>query len=192
MQMGGMVRTFVAIEVNAAVQARSLQLIARMRSPEAHVNWVERKNLHVTLKFLGDVPTLEMAAVCRTMVKVASQIAPLEIEIKGAGAFPQVRRPRVVWLGVGAGSEALLALHHAIDEALRPLGHRGDSRPFKPHLTLGYVREGSAMAGLTSSILEAADFEAGLTAVTEVLVMASHPDVGGPRYEVLAHCPLEG
>jgi len=190
--MGGMIRTFVAIEVGAAVQSRALQLIGRMRSTEMHVNWVERKNLHLTLKFLGDVPTLEMPAVCRTVVKVAAQIAPLEFAIKGAGAFPQVRRPRVVWLGVGEGSEPLRALHQAIDEALRPLGHRGDSRPFKPHLTLGYVREGSAMAGLTNSIVEAAEFEAGTSAVTEVVVMASHPDVGGPRYEVLARCPLKG
>jgi 2'-5' RNA ligase len=187
-----MIRTFVAIDVNAAVQARALQLIGRMRSPESHVNWVERKNLHLTLKFLGDVPTLEMAAVCRTLVKVAASIAPFEIAIEGAGAFPQVRRPRVVWLGVADGSEPLLALHQAIDEALRPLGHRGDSRPFKPHLTLGYVREGSAMAGLTSAIVKAADFDAGVTDVTEVVVMASHPDAGGPRYEVLARCPLKG
>lgn len=191
--MGGMVRTFVAIEVGAAVQSRALQLIDRLRSTECQVNWVERKNLHLTLKFLGDVPTLEMAAVCRTVVKVAAQIAPLEIAIVGAGAFPQVRRPRVVWLGVGEGSDPLRALHQAIDEALRPLGHRGDSRPFKPHLTLGYVRDGSAMAGsLTDSIVQAAAFDAGTTEVTEVVVMASHPDAGGPRYELLARCPLKG
>ena len=190
--MGGMVRTFVAVEVSAAVQTRAMQLIARLRSPESHVNWVERKNLHLTLKFLGDVPTLEMAAVCRTVVKVAAQRTPFEIAIQGAGACPQVRRPRVVWLGVGEGSDPLRALHQAIDEALRPLGHRGDSRPFKPHLTLGYVREGSAMSGLASSILEAAEFEAGTSDVTEVIVMASHPDAGGPRYEVLARCPLKG
>ena len=190
--MGGMVRTFVAVEVNAAVQTRAMQLIARLRSPESHVNWVERNNLHLTLKFLGDVPTLDMAAVCRTVVKVAAPLAPFEIAIQGAGAFPQVRRPRVVWLGVGEGTESLQSLHQAIDVALRPLGHRGDSRPYKPHLTLGYVREGSAMAGLASSILEAADYEAGASAVSEIVVMASHPDLAGPRYELLARCPLKG
>jgi 2'-5' RNA ligase len=186
-----MIRTFVAIELDALVQSRAMRLIERLRTNDVHVNWVERKNLHLTLKFLGDVPTLEMPDVCKTVLEVASRVAPLEIEIAGAGAFPEARRPRVIWLGVRAGSEQLVTLHQAIDEALQPLGHRGDSRPFKPHLTLGYVREGSPMTGsLANSIVRSQDFEAGTSVVTEALVLASHPDVAGPRYEVLARCPL--
>ncbi|MGD9645456.1 MAG: RNA 2',3'-cyclic phosphodiesterase [Pirellulales bacterium] len=188
-----MIRTFVAIELEAAVQARAMQLIERLRVSEVHVNWVQRKNLHLTLKFLGDVPTLEMPAVCQTVLDVAATSAPLQIELVGAGAFPQLRRPRVVWLGVRSGSEQLVQLHRAIDEALRPLGHRGDSRPFKPHLTLGYVREGTSASGdLVRSIERSQDYAAGTSAVGDVLVMASHPGGAGPTYEVLARCPLAG
>lgn len=191
--MPAMIRTFVAIDLAERVGRRAGQLIERLRPSGAKVKWVDPEHLHLTIKFLGDVPTLETPAVCRAVIDCVAGRSAFEIALAGVGAFPSRQRPRVVWLGVVGGRAQLGALHEALDESLRPLGYRGDSRPFAPHLTLGRVREGGPSASRLRELLDQErDFAAGTSPVGELLVMASHLDSAGPRYEVMSRAPLLG
>ncbi len=155
------------------------------------MNWVEPHNLHLTLKFLGDVHQREIVEVCRAVQQGASEVQPFEFEVRGAGAFPTAARPRTVWLGAGDGAEPMIALHDRVEAALAELGYREEHRRFQPHLTLGRVRgAGSGIAELGGMIQQQADFAAGRMTVGKVTVFASTLRPDGPIYDVLGTASL--
>lgn len=191
--MNRIVRTFVAVEISAEMRTRAAQLIGRLGSTSAKVKWVEPHNLHMTLKFLGDVDMLEVPQLCQAVTDAVADSPPFEIEARGAGAFPDLRNPRTVWLGMGRGTEEMVELHDAVERALAPLGFRREQRRFRPHLTIGRVRGGGpGIAELAEILAEQADFAGGVASVEEVVVFSSELGRNGPSYEVLATAPLEG
>ena len=103
------------------------------------MNWVEPHNLHLTLKFLGEVHEREIAEVCQAVAPGAAEVEPFDLEVRGAGAFPTAARPRTVWLGAGAGAERMVVLHDRVEAALAELGYREEHRRFQTHLTIGRV-----------------------------------------------------
>jgi RNA 2',3'-cyclic 3'-phosphodiesterase len=184
-------RTFVAVEISAAIRARAGELIAALRDTTADVKWVEPHNLHLTLKFLGEVPEREIAEVCAAIERGAAEVEPFEIEVRGAGAFPNVARPRTVWLGAGAGAEQMGRLHDCVEERLAKLGYREEHRRFQSHLTFGRVRgSGPGIAELGHLLQRYADFAAGRMTVGQATVFASTLTSSGPIYDVLGTAPL--
>ena len=135
------IRTFIAVELSPRVLQRAGDLIARLSAAEAKINWVRPEQMHLTLKFLGDVPDTETPDICRVVSQVAAQFEPFEIICRGAGAFPNRERPRTLWIGIQDGAEELKALQAALDEALKKeLGYAKEPRGFHPHLTIGRVK----------------------------------------------------
>src|SRR5439155_9603340 len=105
------------------------------------VKWVEPENLHVTLLFLGEVDAREVLEVCKTVQRTAAVIAPFAIDVRGVGCFPNLRRPRTLWVGVGDGSAKMVGLHDALEGPLLQLGcYRREDRGFTPHVTLGRTK----------------------------------------------------
>jgi 2'-5' RNA ligase len=191
--MPDLVRTFVAVEIPAEVKARAEALIARLRVTPAKVKWVSPKHMHWSLKFLGDVDIRDVSKICEAVARAVTLLVPFDIEARGSGAFPDVRRPRTVWIGVGAGSEEMIQLHDAIERELAALGHRKEWRRFRPHLTIGRVRQSpEGIEELGRLIEKNADFESGLSTVYEVVVFASDLGRDGPTYEMLGHAELKG
>ncbi len=187
------IRTFVAVDIDSAVRDRVAGLVGRFRAAGADVKWVQPQNLHITLKFLGDVDAKEIHRVCGAVQDAVADAAPFEFEVRGAGAFPKPNRPRTVWLGIAQGQEEMIDLNQRIEPALEKLGFRREARRFQPHLTIGRVRRGGpAVAELGKLIGEQADVELGLTKVPEVIVFSSELDRSGPTYEALARAPLAG
>jgi 2'-5' RNA ligase len=187
------VRTFVAVEISAAVRARAGELIRTLAAAGADVKWVDPPNLHLTLQFLDEVPVTEIPRVCEAVVRGAAAVAPFELEVRGAGAFPNVGRPKTVWLGTGPGQQQMIALHDAVEAALCKLGFRKEHRRFEPHLTLGRVRSGGpAVAALAELLRGQADFQAGSCHVAEVVVFSSELQPAGPLYAPLGRAPLGG
>jgi RNA 2',3'-cyclic 3'-phosphodiesterase len=137
------IRAFIAIQLPAEVQ-QSLEVVMRQLRhrlqtlPEDAVRWVPVENIHLTLKFLGEVslPNLEMLK--ETLLTEVKAYPPFEFNVGGVGAFPNVKRPRVVWVGVQAPPE-LSTLQSAIESKMEKLGYGREERPFSPHLTLGRV-----------------------------------------------------
>src|SRR5690606_8650349 len=139
---GARVRLFFAVKLPADEQEQLHDATARLRATDLPVRWVPPEHLHVTLKFLGTVAEPLVAAVQDAGARAAAGLAPFDARLGGIGAFPNVRRPRVVWVGV-RDAEPLLRLHAALEQALAPLGFAPEDRAFQPHVTLGRVRDGA-------------------------------------------------
>jgi 2'-5' RNA ligase len=134
------VRAFVAIfpppELQAAI-AGALETVQRLNDK---VRWVRPDNIHLTLKFLGNVQEETLGNVCAALEKTCAGHEPFDIGLARLGAFPSARRARILWAGVNAGSDRLRALAAGLESALTPLGFEREKRAFTPHLTLGRVR----------------------------------------------------
>lgn len=192
--MENTVRAFVAVEISPDVRGKARRLIADLAGTTANVKWVEPENLHFTLKFLGEVPLLDVPQICAAVSKAVADLPPFDVQAHGAGAFPTLERPRTVWLGVDEGVEGMRQLHEAVERSLAPLGFRREQRLFRPHLTIGRVRN-STRAGihdLAERIAAQRKFAGGATDVCEVVVFSSDLRREGPSYEPLSHARLGG
>ena len=187
------VRTFLAVEIDAAVRNRAEGLIKTLAAAGADVKWVEAKNLHFTMKFLDEVALNEIPRISAAVARAAATIEPFDLEVRGAGAFPHAARPKTVWLGAGVGAEAMIALHGALERALGKFGFRKEHRRFTPHLTLGRVRSsGPAVEALGDLLKSQADFSAGQCRAREVVMFSSDLTSEGPLYEALSRAKLGG
>lgn len=135
------VRAFIAIELPPSIR-RSLWDIERtlQSRPSRSIKWVPEGNIHLTLKFLGDVPVSQTPDITAAMDEVACKVQPVHLHVTGLGAFPGRARPRVIWAGLGGDTETLATMAAGIDVALLELGFSRETRPFTPHLTLARVR----------------------------------------------------
>jgi 2'-5' RNA ligase len=179
-------RTFIALPLDDAVRRRVVALQQDMANAGGDVKWVEPENLHVTLLFLGEVDALEVVNVCRAVRGVAELTDSFVLGTSGVGAFPNLRRPRTLWVGNEEGRAELLALHDRLEDALLKLGaYRREGREFTPHITLGRVN-GDAPPALREALKLEADWQGGTQEIREVHVMSSELAPAGPRYNVVS------
>jgi len=148
------IRAFVAVLLPEAVRDRIHRTAAGLRARAASVAWVRADNLHLTLRFLGEVEPTALGAINGALAQAAGTVAPFPVTLGGLGGFPGPRAPRVVWVGVTEGGGGLVALHAGVEAALGAVGVTPEGRAYHPHVTLGRARGGR-----------------------------SGPDVGGPRDE---------
>jgi 2'-5' RNA ligase len=136
------IRAFIAIELPAEVKSALAGLQAQLCSGRHHpVKWVDPQGIHLTLKFLGNVPAAKVDEIINAVREAARDIPPFPLELTGLGVFPGTRKVRVVWVGLGGEIEVLKQLQQRIEANLVPLGFARESRPFSPHLTLCRTRE---------------------------------------------------
>jgi 2'-5' RNA ligase len=133
-------RAFVAVELPEALSARCGSLIEKLRGEGGKVSWVKSGNLHLTLKFLGNATPSQAERLLESLAHKLAKGAPFDVELRGLGVFPSLRRPRVIWVGVGDGAPALCALAQKVEGAAAKAGFPRESRSFSPHLTLGRVK----------------------------------------------------
>jgi 2'-5' RNA ligase len=184
-------RTFIAIDPGKAIRERVMTLQDNLAKTGTKVNWVQRDNLHLTLLFLGEVDQRDLPAVCRAVTEAAAGRPAFPMTIEGAGAFPNARRPRTLWVGVGTGAADVVALHDALERPLLELGcYRREERDYTPHLTMGRVRAERVGEALGAALMKYTAWSAGETTVQEVLVMGSELTPDGPIYTVLSRARL--
>jgi RNA 2',3'-cyclic 3'-phosphodiesterase len=135
-------RLFIALELPAEVRRKISQHSDHLRTemPDVRASWTREPNLHLTLKFLGDVPIERVEAVSRALQRATTGAAPFEMEIRGCGAFPTRGHPKVLWIGISDGPQ-LPSLHEAIEREVGRLGFPREGRPFHPHLTIARLRQ---------------------------------------------------
>ncbi len=189
-------RLFVALEPTEPVRRRIAALTERIRrsggAAAGEVRWVPDQNVHLTVQFLGAVPEERVDAVGETIAAAAAAAGPLLLEVKGAGGFPNSRRPRVVWLGLAGDVEALATLAADLGKRLAPLGFPPETRPFSAHLTLGRARDSRGAPGLGGALAAAAQDEGVAWRATELVLFESHLSPRGPSYEPVRRAPLGG
>ena len=136
-------RTFIAIELDTALKAalRHAQEGLSGQIAARSVRWVHVEGIHLTLKFLGDTPVANVEGVKAALAQAADEVGPFRLAAKGLGCFPNMRQPRVVWVGVEEPLGALSRLQKAVEAHVGPLGFPAEQRAFSPHLTLGRVQQ---------------------------------------------------
>jgi 2'-5' RNA ligase len=184
-------RTFIAVDLGQAIRDRAVALQETLARAGTEVKWVEPENLHVTLLFLGEVNEREVPSVCGAVAECGASQPAFPMTIERAGCFPNARRPRILWIGVGQGTQELCALHDALEPPLLALGcYRREERPYTPHITLGRVKSDRPTDKLAVALNKHAGWKGGETLVREVLVMSSELTPKGPVYTVLSRAKL--
>ncbi len=191
--MPATLRTFVAVDIDAAIESQVGRLMVKLRQTQANVKWVDPQQLHFTLKFLGEINIRETPEVCAAVEQAVAPLAGFRALAAGVGAFPTPQRPRTVWLGITEGEAEFVALHDAVEDALHHLGFRREHRRFRPHLTLGRVRQSPQGLEQLAELIEGQrDFVAGELYVGEVKVFSSRLEKSGPSYTLLGTADLRG
>lgn len=144
-----LLRAFLASELPPALQDAIQTATAHLRKTLDHdlIRWIPARNIHLTLKFLGDVSPSSLDLIEQMLTTEAAQLRPFEMRVEGFGSYPTSRRPRVLWVGLNAPA-ALASLQHAIEAATSRLGYPSEEREFSPHLTIGRVRQNVSAADL--------------------------------------------
>jgi len=179
-----MVRSFIAFEVNSKEILERLGEVGRLLvASGADLKPVEPMNVHITLRFLGDVSLDMVERVYGEMQKVSFK--PFTVRLNGLGAFPDVRYPRVVWVGIVDGTEELRSVFDQLEPLLRSLGFAPDAHGFSPHLTIARVRSGRNKAELARVIGENSSFEFGSMCADCLRLKRSVLTPKGPIYSTL-------
>jgi len=177
-------RVFVAIEISDEVRAELARTQQTLAVASAKVKWVAPENIHLTLKFLGDIDE-ETAGPVRAAMAAAAGGGPFAFEVAGLGTFPPRGKPRVVWAGVTEGAQAATRLQAKLEAALRPLGFRAEKR-FVPHLTLGRVKSPKGADELMARIEGHAGAAFGTCSAAEMTLFQSTLTPQGAVYRVVA------
>jgi 2'-5' RNA ligase len=139
------IRSFIAIQLPEEVREGLAKLRKELeRDEHKFVKWVAPGGIHLTLKFLGNIPSKRVAEITEAIAEAAQGISPFHLEISCLGAFPSLRQARVFWVGIGGEVEKLSRLQQNIDSALAILGFAKEERSFVPHLTLARLRPGAS------------------------------------------------
>jgi len=141
------IRSFIAIELPEEAKKGLAKLRKELeRDEHKFVKWVDPGGIHLTLKFLGNIPSKRVAEITGAMQQAAQGISPFRLEISGLGVFPSLRQVRVFWVGISGEVDKLSRLQQSIESALVTIGFAKEERPFTPHLTLARIREGASPA----------------------------------------------
>ncbi len=174
-------RVFIAIDIpdhtvlDNLSKARDLLLESK-----ADLKPVATENLHITLRFIGEVPLTMVNRICDELYKI--KFEPFKIKIKGIGVFPNINRPRVIWAGVVEGVEHLRQLHDQVEKILRKMGIPPEREKFIPHITLARVKSGRNIPRLVKIIESIADMEFGEVVVDKIVLKRSMLTPSGPIY----------
>ncbi|MCL2711561.1 MAG: RNA 2',3'-cyclic phosphodiesterase [Planctomycetaceae bacterium] len=186
--MKNRIRTFIAVSLSPSVLSGIEKLMRTLRTNVEDVRWVEAHHLHVTLKFLGDIPLNELPQLIRAVTHSTSRIDSFDLTFQGFGAFPNRESPKTIWIGCREGSENLIQLAARIDEGLFSIGYPKETKRFSPHLTIGRVKK--PVPGLTAIVDEQRDRLFGSCSISEVQIVSSELTRRGPIYDELAVIPL--
>ena len=184
-----MVRTFIAIDIEEPEIIEKLCKIQKeLLKTGAQMKLVERQNLHITLKFLGEISPERIKLLEDAIINACKGFTKFQIKLEGLGAFPSISYPRVVWVGVTRGSETLKALAKSIEETTVRVGFRKSDKVFHPHVTLARIKFRTPK--LSEFILKNRNIEVGEKLVANVRIKKSILRPQGPIYETLAEIPL--
>lgn len=185
-------RLFAAIALPPAVRSEIVSAVAPLRKGRPPVSWVAEDNLHVTLKFLGEVDPARLPAVEAALPEAVAPFATFALETGGAGAFPSARNPRVLWVGFREPLELAKALQDNIESTLCAAGFPRDPKPFHPHVTVGRIRGAAAPGWGESAVGALAGRAFGTVPVASVHLYESRLSPTGATYRVIGRYPLPG
>ena len=187
-------RTFIAIELPKQIKEQLAELEEQLKETSADVKWVQPENIHLTLKFLGEIDEEKTQKITGIMTAVAKDNPAFTINISSLGAFPKIEYPRVIWVGVDKGDKETKEIAHNLEEKIEKLGIPKEERAFSSHITLGRVRSPTNRGGLVQKLREltAAVTEKSMEfPVAGITLFKSTLQPAGPIYEALKTASLK-
>ena len=187
-------RLFVAVNFPDNIKKNLGSIIRELRRLPSDAKWVEEENLHLTVRFLGNVAEDRVPAIVNALSRSVAGIVPFRLEPDGVGVFPSVKRPRVLWAGLSGETAVLARLHRQVSGELGRLGFKPENRKFLPHFTLARVRSPLRF----SDVMEKAEKlvqqhgKFGPAKIASIELMLSELSPKGPKYSVLARIPFTG
>lgn len=182
-------RCFIAIEMPESQKKSIKNIIDILMKSGADVKWVSSENIHITLKFLGQTDESLITSIKETLYKKLLPYNPFYIKISDVGCFPDVRRPRVIWVGIEESS-TLKNLQKEIDNEIVKFGYSIEKRDFSPHLTIGRVRSQKGIAKMIKILDEFSTFSFGNIEIKNITLMKSELKPVGAKYHALAEIPF--
>ena len=181
-------RLFIAIELSPQIRDTLAQIQSHLKYAAADVKWVEKDNIHLTLKFLGEIAEEKAEKIKAILDEIGSQIRPFEISLKEIGVFPKIEYPRIIWVGIDKGALEAKELAERIDGELSKIGFQLESRPFASHLTIGRVRSPKNREALIEKLKTAENSHLSASShqqITSVILFQSALTPKGPIYTKL-------
>ncbi len=182
-----MIRVFLAVELSSGIRENLFSLQQELKKILPPINWVRPESIHLTLKFLGYVEPSRISQLLLALEPIGKKQHGFSIEVQGVGVFPQVKHPRIFWVGVTGKTHALQELVLEIEAVLEPLGFPPEEKPYHPHLTLARIKRDNAIVGsalLENEVLEREQHFGTLT-VDQLTLFQSDLDSTGATYTPL-------
>ncbi len=178
-------RCFIAISLPEELKAKISGIQEKLKAAGANVSWTRPEGMHLTLKFFGEIEDKRIPKIEKALDLAVDCISTFTLSVSGMGIFPDVRRPRVVWIGLKEEGNNLVRLHKGVEEELKKIGFPSEDRRFTPHITLGRVRSNKNMDKLLKLIEEEKSSELGSFNVSEVHLIKSELKPSGAVYTEL-------
>lgn len=186
MASGSKIRAFLALPLAPSFETEVSPLLEKLKGEYPQIRWVRASQIHVTLHFFGSVTTEAVETISKTVFPVTRETQPLSVSLSELGGFPHLTRPRVIWLGLAGEIEKLKVLRTSLERDLKKEGFEGEERPFKPHLTLGRIKEGKGLRDFRPLPFHPTETRM----IREIVLFQSHLTPGGAVYEAIATYPL--
>lgn len=188
--MTDQIRTFIALDIGPQIKAELTDIQSRLKPSNADVKWTRPDNIHLTLKFLGNVSMDKLDTIKSSLNDVAAKHKKFELSLGAIGAFPKIDHPRVVWVGLDKGAAQATSLAEDIEEALSKVGFEKEKRKFAAHLTLGRIRSPKNLNQLVYKI-KSLDFSpSAVCTIDKITLYQSTLTSKGPIYSLLRSQPL--
>ncbi|MFZ7110830.1 MAG: RNA 2',3'-cyclic phosphodiesterase [Desulfatiglandales bacterium] len=187
------IRSFLAFELPNEMANVIRRVSGALRKAPLDVRWVKEGNIHLTMIFLGDIKADDLGPIEEAVGNICAGFGPFSLSLSGVGCFPNVRNPRVVWLGLEGELGRLSGFRDALQRALKDFGIKEEKRPFRPHLTMGRFRKVEKNRRHLEDLLSAhREVRSPACLLDRLILFKSTLNPGGPVYTKLASWPLEG
>jgi len=183
--MSETIRTFIAFELPESVISLLAGVQRELKTFRIRARWVRPENIHLTLKFLGNIHCGEVDKIAALMSDTVQGLAPITLSVRGVGVFPGVKRPRVIWVGLGGQIQLLVEMQRMLDENLAAIGFQKENRAFKGHLTLGRVKQAVNPKLISQIIQEYAGLQSEEFSVNQIFLYKSDLNPSGSVYSKL-------
>ena len=185
-----MIRSFLAIELPKPILRKIEEVQGDLRLTHADVRWVNPEKIHLTLKFFGSIEESRIDSIFKSIEEPVRNTLPFSIRVQGMGAFPHLKNPRVIWVGLVNGSQIFTSLQKEIETELEKIGFQPEDRPFHPHLTLGRMKSSRGKDELVERMEKHKEEGFGDLQVERVILFKSDLKPSGPIYTALRELRL--
>ncbi len=188
--MGNTVRTFIAIPLSPEIQKTITLIQDNLKSLDCNVKWVNPLNIHLTLKFLGEVKLTTLGKITKTLEECFSESRPICVELTCLDAFPNRKDPRILWVGLNDNDKNIAQLVSRLEDKCGKIGLKKEIKPFNPHITIGRTRSSKNFDTLLKALTNCEALDGPTQKADKVILYKSTPTSCGPIYEALKEFDL--